>query len=342
MISQKRLDKALSKALLKARDQERISLEGHYRYVIFSDHHKGARNEADDFRQCESTYLAALDYYLANDYTLIVLGDVEELWEERARSVLDSYTKVFEREALFHQKGRYIRIVGNHDNAWQLESQVKKYLHRFFSDIQVKAGLVFDFAGDEETTGEILLVHGNQGTIFSDSLSFISRLLLPLYREFQIWTGLGRTTPAEDACLRSEHDTKMYLWAAKQGKLILIAGHTHRPVWSSRTHLEKLLWQLYELQQLEPKDRPPDFKEQVRQLKEEIREREEKYPPCTDTIKTQPCYFNTGCCRFEDGDITGIEIQDGQIRLIKWGGENENITRTILEQTHLSGVFFFL
>jgi hypothetical protein len=67
-----------------------------------------------------------------------------------------------------------------------------------------------------------------------------------------------------------------------------------------------------------------------------------KYPPRTDIIKTQPSYFNTGCCRFKDGDITGIEIEDGQIRLIKWGGEDENIARTIFEQTHLSEVFFFL
>ena len=32
----------------------------------------------------------------------------------------------------------------------------------------------------------------------------------------------------------------MYRWAAAQAKLILVAGHTHRPVWSSRTHLQML------------------------------------------------------------------------------------------------------
>ena len=31
-----------------------------------------------------------------------------------------------------------------------------------------------------------------------------------------------------------------------------------------------------------------------------------------------PCYFNTGCCSFPDGDITGIEIADGAIRLVRW------------------------
>ena len=31
-----------------------------------------------------------------------------------------------------------------------------------------------------------------------------------------------------------------------------------------------------------------------------------------------PCYFNTGCCSFGDGDVTGLEIGDGEIRLIRW------------------------
>ena len=30
----------------------------------------------------------------------------------------------------------------------------------------------------------------------------------------------------------------------------------------------------------------------------------------------QTCYFNSGCCSFEDGDITGLEIDNGQIKLI--------------------------
>ena len=62
----------------------------------------------------------------------------------------------------------------------------------------------------------------------------------------------------------------------------------------------------------------------------EIEERERKYPPCNDTIKTRSCYFNSGCCVFKDGDITGIEIDGGgedtadkegqpaEMRLVKW------------------------
>src|SRR5215211_2783982 len=31
-----------------------------------------------------------------------------------------------------------------------------------------------------------------------------------------------------------------------------------------------------------------------------------------------PCFFNTGCCSFGDGDITGLELADGEIRLVRW------------------------
>ena len=31
-----------------------------------------------------------------------------------------------------------------------------------------------------------------------------------------------------------------------------------------------------------------------------------------------PCYFNTGCCSYGDGDVTGIEISGGLIRLVRW------------------------
>jgi hypothetical protein len=54
-----------------------------------------------------------------------------------------------------------------------------------------------------------------------------------------------------------------------------------------------------------------------------------------------PSYFNTGCCCFVDGDITGIEIADGDIRLIKWEQEKEGAasTRKVLESSALSYIF---
>jgi hypothetical protein len=49
----------------------------------------------------------------------------------------------------------------------------------------------------------------------------------------------------------------------------------------------------------------------------------------------KPTYFNSGCCCFSDGDITGIEIADGCMRLIKWTMIGQVPQRQVLEETRL-------
>ena len=340
--TQKAINRAFGSLIQKVNQHYKRPLLNTDRYIIFSDHHKGARNEADDFLPCEHTYLAALDYYLAEGYTLIILGDAEELWEEKARNVLAAYKNVMLSEARFYQADRYIRVYGNHDDLWRYPKQVKKHLNEFFPNIQVQDGILFEYNDNTGLSGDLFLTHGHQGTLDSDALAWFSRIWLPLYREFQILTGLGKTTAAKDACLRADHDTKMYRWTRTQQNKILIVGHTHRPIWSSRTHLEKLISQLYALRQKNIEEPSAETEAEIARLKTQIKRCEAKYPPCTDTIKTRPSYFNTGCCRFEDGDITGIELDSGQIRLIKWTEKDEAFIRQTLEETDLSELFFFL
>jgi len=50
-------------------------------FVFFSDHHKGDASPADDFKKNTELYTSALSFYKKERYSLIVLGDNEELWE---------------------------------------------------------------------------------------------------------------------------------------------------------------------------------------------------------------------------------------------------------------------
>jgi UDP-2,3-diacylglucosamine pyrophosphatase LpxH len=339
MCRQTRVNKALSKALEIARANASYSIDSDGKYVIFSDHHKGARTRADDFLACEDTYQAAINYYAEQGYTLVILGDVEELWEEDPGPIIDSYTALFEKEAEFYNSGRYLKIYGNHDNFWHSEKNVDAYLDRFYPGIEPVEGALLEYTRDGQVEGEIFMVHGNQGVFDIGAISNISRILVRYFwRAYQILTGKGRTTPAEDACLRGTHDTWMYNWADEQAKLILIAGHTHRPIWSSMTHLEQLRYELYALQCAIP--RPPNYIEEAARLQAEILKRAEEHPPCNDSVKTNPCYFNTGCCSFEDGDITGIELDNGLIRLIKW--EHSDSSRQPLQEAQLTDLFQLL
>ena len=50
-------------------------------------------------------------------------------------------------------------------------------------------------------------------------------------------------------------------------------------------------------------------------------------------------YFNSGCCCFDDGDITGIEIEAGMIRLIKWQYDGQKKSeRVVLGECQLTGL----
>jgi UDP-2,3-diacylglucosamine pyrophosphatase LpxH len=310
-----------------------LDLQAPHKFIIFSDQHKGGGDEADEFRGCKETYMAALRHYRQNGFSLILLGDVEELWEQGFKKVERTYQDVLRLEGSF-PPGRYYRLWGNHDDEWMIERNVRRNLARYMPTGAIYEAIRFELVNDADSVGTMLLLHGHQGTFASDKIRGFSRLAVRLYRHIQRLTGIGKTTPAKDVCLRGKHDTEMYNWAVQQEKLMLVAGHTHRPVWSSRTHLQKLQ---AELEELKAGPDTPEQRELIRAKEQEVQERARKSKPCEDTEKTPPSYFNTGCCKFEDGDITGIEIEDGSIRLIKWS--SESLRREVFEEAQLLTIF---
>ena len=177
--AQIRRNLALDSALRRARETGAIPLLPGQRFIIFSDLHKGRRNLADEFRFCEATYLAALDHYYLAGYSLVVLGDAEEAVEEPdIGAVVHAYTNVLESEARFHP-ARYVRVDGNHDNAWRIEALVKQFLDPIYPGIQVRREFLIKTPLEGGKTGEILMVHGHQGTLDADIFDFLPPQLLP-------------------------------------------------------------------------------------------------------------------------------------------------------------------
>jgi hypothetical protein len=336
------LAKGLSRVLKAARAERPIDLPERHKIVIFSDHHKGGGTGADDFQFSRQAYLTALDHYFAQGYELIILGDAEELWEEKIEQVVETYPDVFESEARFHKEGRYRRVFGNHDNNWASARQVKKHLHPFFPGLQVEEGLLFRYQdADPDSSGELFLVHGHQGTLDSEFFAPLSRLIVRgVWRTFQILFGHTGTTPSKDACLRGEHDTLMYEWASTQGKLLLIAGHTHRPIWGSRTMLEGKVIELEALQLAGQLATIPDYEERRVALRNEIQELKAADEFCKDSLKTTASYFNDGCCSFRNGDVTAYELVNGELRLVRWAQGNASPDR--LGEGRLADIFFSL
>lgn len=320
------------------------------RIVIFSDHHKGVGDPADDFRRCEHAYTSALGYYLEAGYKLFVLGDAEELWEEHADKVIERYRDVLELEAAFVKRGnRLSRFYGNHDDQWASHAQVSKYLRGLFGDIKVREALRLTVDRPGKAPGTLFFVHGHQGTADSDRWGWASRLFVRhVWRPLQRKTGYTATTPARDFALRAKHDRAMYEWARIQaGGLVMIAGHTHRPVFSKCVPDPPPTRPISELE--EAFDQASGDAARAAAIRAELEyARTSVRRPDEVLTVSPPCYFNTGCCSFPDGDITGLEIADGQVRLVRWPGNLREIRgeelgvdpeRRILETEDLEHVF---
>ena len=309
------------------------------RYIIFSDQHRGQRDGADDFRRSEATYLAALASYDAREFTLIMLGDAEELWECRPEKALPAYANVAAVERGFNAAGRYVRVFGNHDDRWMDDSEVERHLVPRFGPVQVREALRWQVMLGSRGLGELFLVHGHQGTWGSDKNRKLSRWVVRnIWRPLQKLIPIRLTTPAKDECLRERHDVAMYEWTLAHPGVALLAGHTHRPVWTSRTHVQQMEEELARL-----RARGASATE-IAALEQAIAARRKKDKYCDKEhqkrhLDPRPSYFNSGCCCFEDGNVTGIEIEGDQIRLVKWEGSGGRLKRLELATAALPLVF---
>jgi predicted phosphodiesterase len=303
------------------------------RFIIFSDQHKGAKNGADDFMLCEPNYLAALNYYFERNFHFIALGDCEELWENRLSSVLKHQQPSFEWYRKFIEANRFYKTIGNHDLDWKNNplaiAQIKSI---FGSDISIYDGILLQTTLNNQEL-RIFCTHGHQGDKASDgnwfSKFFVSKIWAPL----QILLKINPNTPAYDAQLKTLHNRIMYEWSSGQQNLLLVTGHTHQPVFESLTHIERLYRQLLTAQ-------AAGDEKMIHETEAEIQKRKFEYSHVSeDYLHMKPTYFNSGCCCNNDGDITGIEIEEGCLRLVKWASKTGTPTREVLEEEKLEVLF---
>ncbi|MFW6160803.1 MAG: hypothetical protein ACOC57_06645 [Acidobacteriota bacterium] len=304
--------------------------------VIFSDHHKGDGSPADDFRKNASLYDKALCYYQERGFRLLLVGDNEELWENRFDQIMPKYENILKKEitlSLKDSKGRVIRIYGNHDKEVSLKSfqkSLKFQQDHIFRNVDFREGLCL---------GEhIFLIHGHQGRFFDDKAWKLSRWAVKfIWKTIQKIFNIGIDGPAENPAIRNDLEKQYYSWS-KKNKTILICGHTHRAVFASHTHYSRLTREKEQLEKLlatTSPESPQKLENDLIEVKKEIGKILKKtggIPPPTFEPNPLPCYFNDGCCGYTNG-ITCLEIEDGWIRLVKW--EKNSFKRLIYQESLL-------
>ena len=277
------------------------------KYIIFSDHHKGNKDHGDDFAGNEPNYLAALDYYLLNKFIYINLGDAEELWKYKPKEVISKNIIALRSEAKFQNENKYYKTFGNHDLTWKNKLDVDIWFKDIFSlPLPVWEGILLKTIINEKSLS-IFLTHGHQGDKMSDNNAFSTWMVAHLWRPLQRYLQINVNTPAKDFTLRDKHNIMMHDWSSRRENLLLITGHTHKPVFASGLY----------------SDHPNNTVNDT------------KIAAAEKHNKLKPSYFNSGCCCYNDGDITGIEIADGKIYLIKWHLDNNVSQRSVLEENEL-------
>lgn len=254
---------------------EEVLFDNSSKFVIMSDCHRGDGSWGDNFSNNQNLYFAALNFYYKKKYTYIELGDGDELWENRnLEQIIAVHSNVFWLLSKFYHKGKLYMLYGNHDMVKKKSDYVSCKCNTYFDEsvkkrvplfpnIKFHEGLILK---NTDTGKKIFLTHGHQVDFLNYNLWKLARFLVRyLWRPIELVGFRDPTSASKNHKKKNMIEKYLVNWAKKE-KYMIIAGHTHRPVF--------------------PK-------------------------------LGEPLYFNDGSC-VHPRCITAIEIQDGEISLVKW------------------------
>ena len=259
----------------------RIPINDSDRLIFMSDCHRGDGSNADDFFKNENLYLTALNHYYNKGFKYIEIGDGDELWENKKFSeIIDEHLDVFLVLRKFYQDNRLHFIYGNHDMVKRSLKFLSTNFYRYY---------------DKRRKCEI-----------------------PLFENITVHEGLVLEYH-EDGNVPIDKD------------ILLVHGHQvddlNSSVWKFSRFLVRYFWKPLELFGISNPTSPAQNQEK----KEKIGKRLTEWVVNNDKMLIaghnhrpmfpelgEPLYFNDGSC-VHPLFITGIEIDQGKISLIKWG-----------------------
>ena len=294
-------------------------------YAIFSDIHLGDGGKADDFRNNIKAMQAALDHYRKKEYELVLLGDIEEFWQFDLHAIVDKYKNSIYKRMKAFERGIIHRVYGNHDRVWGGLSDPA------FEGPGAKGSAVralkMGFGVDNPS---ILLVHGHQGSIESEKYQWFSRFWVRMFRSVEHiakWLKLYGHGAATKSKIKKDYEKVMYSWA-KKNKVMLICGHSHRAIFAAWSYVDRMKVKIRQLEGdiLKNRDDRKLLRKKIKELGELQKQLDDEKSKNREITRLErygdplPCYFNAGCALYTNG-ITCIEIESGEIRLVKWTNE---------------------
>jgi predicted phosphodiesterase len=260
------------------KEAKRISFDNNSKFILFSDCHRGDGSFADDFANNRNIYQHALRHYFENDFTYIELGDGDELWEN-----------------LFFK------------DIFEANKNVFLLLKKFY--LQNKLHMIY---------GNHDMVYRNESIVkknFADYFDAVEGKKLPLMPDLKFHEGivLQNTTTNQEIFLTHGH----------QADFMNYVG------WKFNRFFVRILWKPLQVWGIkDPTSPAKNYTELVkveRRIKKWIADNGNKITIVGHTHRphfpkpqdNELNFFNDGSC-VHPRNITGIEIENGKICLIKW------------------------
>lgn len=260
---------------------ERLSFDDSSKIILMSDCHRGDGSHADEFLKNENIYLSALNHYYNEGYTYIEIGDGDELWEnKRLSDIIKAHPDVFQLLRKFYLEKRLHFIYGNHDIVKRNRKYAAENLYKYYDKQEKKEQ--------------------------------------PLFENIKVHEGL--ILEYQDGVKRQAGN-----------RILLVHGHQvdflNSDMWKLARFLVRYVWRPLELFAINNPTSPAQNQEKKEKIGRRltdwaIRENQmlvagHNHRPMFPEIG-EPLYFNDGSS-VHPLFITGIEIESGEITLVKWG-----------------------
>jgi predicted phosphodiesterase len=260
------------------KEAKRISFDDSSKFILFSDCHRGDGSFADDFANNRNVYQHALKHYCENNFTYIELGDGDELWEN-----------LFFKDIFEANKSVYLQ------------------LQKFYI-----ANKLYMIYGNHD------MVYRNPSIIkkhFSEYFDVKEGKKLPLMPNLKFHEGI--------VLENAETKQEVFLTHGHQADFMNYVG------WRINRFFVRILWKPLQIWGI--KDPTSPAKNYVELLKVEHRIKKwiadnknlitiighTHRPHFPKPQENELNFFNDGSC-VHPRCITGIEIENGTIALIKW------------------------
>jgi UDP-2,3-diacylglucosamine pyrophosphatase LpxH len=291
-----------------------LDISGVGKVLFISDFHMGNGSRSDDLHKNADLITEILeDYYLPNDYHLVLNGDIEELQRFLLSAVKNQWEKMYSVFDQFAEKNRLYKNLGNHDESLIFE---KKYPYRLYNAVHIETGIL-----------PVYVYHGHQSSQVYNKYNNLIRLgLRYLLKPF----GIKNISAARSPHKRFFVEKEAYKFSM-ENNCVSIIGHTHRPLFESLGRFEYIKFEIERL----CRDYPSaGMIEQKRITKEVSNLRYElgklKRSERRDILRQSlygdeipiPCLFNSGSAIGKKG-INAIELDNKNISLVYWYNEGE-------------------